>query len=115
MISSKKIPPNLFARLFFSIFRPFIYCAASWISRVCFSLSATGRPKTFWSFYAQPPPAALHKKADNTKVISAPPQHCTNITLIETFTPKPTVGCEILSQAATEDLAEGIKAGKDEM
>lgn len=49
------------------------------------------------------------------KCPSAPPHHCTNITLIETFTPKPTVACEILSQAATEDLAEGIKAGKDKM
>jgi len=49
------------------------------------------------------------------KCPSAPPQHCTNITLIETFTPKPTVACEILSQAAMEDLAESIKAGKDEM
>ncbi|RXN19730.1 hypothetical protein ROHU_025603 [Labeo rohita] len=49
------------------------------------------------------------------KCPSAPPRHCTNITLIESFTPKPTVACEMLSQASTDDLAEGIKAGKDEM
>lgn len=67
-----KNPSPFVCTAVFSIFRPFIYCAASWISHVCSSFRAAGHPKTFWSFYAQPPPAALYEKADNTDVISVP-------------------------------------------
>lgn len=81
--SLSKIPPTLF----FSPYHPSLYVQCSeldcGISSVFFCVESlcvfsVCCPKTFWSFYAQPPLAALHKKADNTKVIRVPlPLHST--------------------------------------
>lgn len=95
----------------------FMYCAVSWIVEstfVCVFLSALSLnllillcPATSSSF------AQESRQYQGYKCPM--PFHCTNVLIIETFSPEPTVAREILFEAATEDLAEGVKAGKDEM
>lgn len=74
-----------------------------------------------WSFYTRLP---LHvawafvrerRQYWGYKRTSASPEHGTNIIVIETFIAKPPAAGEILARAAIEDLAEGIKAGKEQI
>lgn len=107
------IPSTLFVLPFCS--HTFMY-RASWILLLCVYLSVllaalkplivlcTARSRRGLSF------ARESRQYQGYKWTSASPRHCTNIILIESFTPKPPLACEILSQVATQDLAEGNKA-----